>query len=100
MCVRTAGRSLAMARRPPCTGAAQVLDRAVWVGWCRQRSWPLARITLDFFLASAVPTQTTRPKVSWCLGLPLRTGGDVVLLVEPVSPASAGDPVTAVDSGG
>lgn len=55
---------------------------------------------MDFIFAFAVPTQTTRPKVSWCLGLPLGTGGGVVLLGEPVSPASAGDPVTAVDSGG
>lgn len=55
---------------------------------------------MDFILASAVPAQTTRPNGSRCLGLPLGTGGGVVLLVEPVSPASAGDPVTALDSGG
>ena len=37
--------------------------------------------TVDFVFGFVAPTQRTRPKVSWRLGLPLGMGGSVVLLV-------------------
>lgn len=56
--------------------------------------------TVGFVLAFAVPTRRTRPTASWCLRSPLGRGDGGVLLGGLVFPVSAGDPLTAVDSGG
>lgn len=75
MCVRTAGRSLAISWEPPARPRC-------WTrrpGWAGAHSvaglWQRSRVA--FILTSAVLTQGL--KTSWCLSLPWETGGGVAL---------------------